>query len=125
MFPGDGGLLVVPGSHKAAFDRPPRLFNGGVIANKEGIPDGVVNVTPRAGDVVVMTEMLVHGTLQWQPQNRQRRLLVLRYRPQFKGQSRVTDVVRNRLSPQIRELMDYGHYTDIKEIIKTDVVSLT
>ena len=125
VFPGDGGLLVVPGSHKAAFDRPPRLFNGGVIANREGIPDGIVNVTPRAGDVVVMTEMLVHGTLQWQPRNRQRRLLVLRYRPQFKGQSRVADVVRNRLSPQIRELMDYGHYTHIKEIIKTVVVSLT
>ena len=45
--------------------------------------------------------------------------------PSVKGLSRVADVVRNRLSPQIRELMDYGHYTDIKEIIKTDVVSLT
>ena len=41
-----------------------------------------------------------------------------------KGLSRVADVVRNRLPPQIQELIDYGHYAHIEEIIKTDV-SLT
>lgn len=38
-----------------------------------------------------MTEMLVHGTLQWKPEDRLRRTLVLRYRPQFKGQTAVPD----------------------------------
>ena len=31
VLPGDGGLLVVPGSHKSEFDRPPQLFNQGLI----------------------------------------------------------------------------------------------
>ena len=61
--PGDGGLLVVPGSHKAAFDRPPGLFGDGEISALEDLPSGVVNVTPRAGDAVVMTEMLAHASL--------------------------------------------------------------
>ena len=69
------------------------------------MPVGVVNVTPQAGDAVVMTEMLAHGTLQWKPKDRLRRTLVLRYRPQFKGQAAVPEVLYDRLSPQTRELM--------------------
>ena len=75
VFPGDGGLLVVPGSHKATFERPAGLFNNGITSNREDLPAGVINVTPRAGDAVVITEMLVHGTLQWNPTDRLRRTL--------------------------------------------------
>ncbi|HHZ89045.1 TPA: hypothetical protein EYN65_00545 [Candidatus Poribacteria bacterium] len=125
VFPGDGGLLVVPGSHKAEFERPPSLFNGGVITEHEDLPAGVVNVTPQAGDAVIMTEMLVHGTLQWKPEDRLRRTLVLRYRPQFKGQTAVPDVLQSRLSPQTKELMANAHYTHVKEIVKENVVRLT
>ena len=125
VFPGDGGLLVVPGSHKAAFARPPSLFNGGVTAHLEDLPVGVVNVTPQAGDAVVMTEMLAHGTLQWKPKDRLRRTLVLRYRPQFKGQAAVPEILYDRLSPQTRELMAPAHYTHVKEVVKEDVVRLT
>ena len=116
---------MVPGSHKAAFARPPSLFNRGVTAELKDLPVGVVNVTPRAGDAVVMTEMLAHGTLQWQPTDRQRRTLVLRYRPQFKGQAAVPEVLYDRLSPQTLELMAPAHYTHVKEIVKEDVVRLT
>ena len=124
--PGDGGLLVVPGSHKAAFDRPPGLFGGGEISALEDLPSGVVNVTPRAGDAVVMTEMLAHATLQWQPTDRMRRTLVMRYRPQFKGQPHeMPDSVLARLSPEIRELMAPAHYTHVKDISRLDVVTLT
>ena len=118
-------MLVVPGSHKAAFARPPSLFNGGVTAHLEDLPVGVVNVTPQAGDAVVMTEMLAHGTLQWKPKDRLRRTLVLRYRPQFKGQAAVPEVLYDRLSPQTRELMAPAHYTHVKEVVKEDVVRLT
>lgn len=88
VFPGDGGLLVVPGSHKAAFARPPSLFNRGVTAELKDLPVGVVNVTPRAGDAVVMTEMLAHGTLQWQPTDRQRRTLVCATGPNSRAKPR-------------------------------------
>ena len=99
----------------------------------DDLPAGVVNVTPRAGDVIVMTEMLAHGTLQWKPTDRQRRTLVLRYRPQYRNRrgaeiERVTvapKAIQERLSPQVRELMDYAHYTDVKEITKEEVVRLT
>ena len=133
VFPGDGGLTVVPGSHKAAFDRPETLFNDGMMAVLDDLPAGVVNVTPRAGDVIVMTEMLAHGTLQWKPTDRQRRTLVLRYRPQYRNRrgaeiERVTvapKAIQERLSPQVGELMDYAHYIDVKEIAKEEVVRLT
>ena len=72
-----------------------------------------------------MTEMLVHGTLQWKPEDRLRRTLVLRYRPQFKGQTAVPDVLQSRLSPQTKELMANAHYTHVKEIVKENVVRLT
>ena len=52
VFPGDGGLIVLPGSHKAEFERPPDMFypdsydNEGYLA--EEVPPGVCNITPRA-----------------------------------------------------------------------------
>ena len=114
VFPGDGGLLVVPGSHKAAFARPAGLFNSGLTANWEDLPFGVVNVTPRAGDIIVISELLCHGALQWQPEERLRRSLVLRYRPQFKRPPSVPEVLHDRLSPPTRELMAYAHYNHSK-----------
>ena len=33
----------------------------------------------RVGDVVVISELVVHGALSWQPKDRQRRFLTLRY----------------------------------------------
>ena len=64
VLPGDGGLLVVPGSHKSEFDRPLQLFNQGRI--EEEVPLGVVNITPAAGDVVIMPECVTHGVLPWE-----------------------------------------------------------
>ena len=77
VLPGDGGLLVVPGSHKSEFDRPPQLFNQGRIEGE--VPLGVVNITPAAGDVVIMPECVTHGVLPWRAADRQRRVLTLRY----------------------------------------------
>ena len=31
------------------------------------IPAGVVNITPKAGDIVIISEALTHGTLTWKP----------------------------------------------------------
>lgn len=126
VLPGDGGLLVVPGSHKAAFPRPAELLDGFSYADADTLPPGVVNVTPKAGDVIVMTEMLAHGTLQWRPTDRVRRTLVLRYRPQFKGQPHdLPDALRQRLSPEIRQLMASAHYTETKPIALLDEVQLS
>jgi hypothetical protein len=40
---------------------------------------GVLGVYPKAGDVVVISERTLHGALRWQPRDRDRRFLTLRY----------------------------------------------
>jgi hypothetical protein len=55
--PGDGGLLVVPGSHRARFKYPPELFY-----EQEAYPVesgsrqklGFINVTANAGDMIIL-----------------------------------------------------------------------
>ena len=119
VHPGDGGLIVLPGSHKAAFPRPEGLFNNGVMHTVDDLPPGVVNVTPKAGDIVVTSELMTHGILEWQPKDRMRRILVLRYKPQHAGLPMpYPDEIRERLSPETQELMETAHYNHVKDIVK-------
>ena len=125
VHPGDGGLLVVPGSHKAEFERPEHIFNNGTIDDVNQIPRGVENITPKAGDAVIISELLTHGALPWKPKDRYRCFLVLRYRPQDRGESRVPEEVRERLAPETLELIARATPAHIKKIVKEDVVTLT
>ena len=92
VYPDDGGLIILPGSHKSEFERPEGLFYPGSRTPEGGynpdyksfdVPPGVLNVTPKAGDVVMISEMVTHGALSWRPEDRDRRFLTLRYMPQF------------------------------------------
>jgi Phytanoyl-CoA dioxygenase (PhyH) len=67
--PGRGGFLCVPGSHKANFPTPSRIAASMAI-----------EVPMEAGDVVIFTEALTHGTAGWQGP-RQRRTLLYKYSP--------------------------------------------
>lgn len=125
VYPGDGGLLVVPGSHKAEFDRPEHIFNNGTIDDVNQIPKGVENITPKAGDILIISELLTHGALPWQPKDRYRCILTLRYRPQDRGESRVPEVVRTRLAPETLELISRADHNHTKEIVKKDIITLT
>ena len=118
VHPGDGGLLVVPGSHKSMFERPPELFNNGVIESLEELPDGVVNVTPKAGDILVMNEAVTHGALPWMPKDRWRIFLVLRYRLQYRDSRELPDAIKSRLAPDVLELTDRAGFTDVKGIVE-------
>ncbi len=72
--PGSGGLGVIPGSHKSNFECPEdiRLF-------KRETP--IVKQVPlNAGDCVIFTEALVHGTLPWKGPG-ERRSLFYKYSP--------------------------------------------
>jgi hypothetical protein len=66
---GRGGFLCVPGSHKANFPTPARVATG-----------MAVEIAMQAGDAVVFTEALTHGTAAWQGL-RQRRTLLYKYSP--------------------------------------------
>jgi hypothetical protein len=74
--PGGGGFVCVPGSHKACYPAP-QPFDA----------DVAVEVPLGAGDVVIFTEALTHGTLPWRNPY-QRRTLLYKYSP---GNSAWTD----------------------------------
>ena len=118
VHPGDGGLLVIPGSHKSMFERPPELFCNGVIESLDQLPEGVVNITPRAGDMVVMNELVTHGALPWTPRDRMRMILVLRYMPQYSRAPDLPEAVQRRLTPDVLELTRRAGYQEIKEIVR-------
>jgi hypothetical protein len=76
--PGDGGLAVIPGSHKANFPLPEKL------SFYEAQREYVKEVHTQAGDAIVFTEALTHGTLVWQGAH-QRRTLIYKYSPGFQA----------------------------------------
>ncbi len=131
VFPGDGGLVVVPGSHKAQFQRPAGFF---IPENPDADPDphpAVLNITPRAGDVVIMSELMTHGALHWKPKDRDRRVQFMRYVPQFVGITDdnlpfpFSDAILARLSPETRELIEFAPRNCVKDVVKRDVVTLS
>ena len=67
----DGGFIAVPGSHKA---------NMGVRYKPPVDSHLVVNPSLRAGDMLIFTGALVHGTDVWRSGNR-RRSLLYKYSP--------------------------------------------
>ena len=72
--PGDGGLCLVPGSHKGNFPCPATLRRG------EAYQEFVRQITCRAGDCVIFTEAVTHGTLPWTAAH-QRRTALFRFSP--------------------------------------------
>lgn len=73
---GDGGFCCVPGSHKSNFiDSLPRD-----VRNYSRQPHYVVQPVVEAGDAIVFTESLIHGTIPWAAEH-ERRALVFKYSP--------------------------------------------
>src|SRR5262249_15679482 len=57
--PGDGGFACIPGSHKSNYVRPP------AITHCDADTQGLCNPSGRAGDLIIFTEGLTHGTRPW------------------------------------------------------------
>ena len=137
VHPGDGGLIILPCSHKSHFDYPRSLFypesytedgyNDEYFSTE--VPEGVLNVTPKAGDVVIISELVTHGALSWVPEDRDRRFLTLRYMQQHEsvrgGLDRFSPEVKARLSPETLELASPAAFTHTKEIVTQEVVTLS
>jgi Phytanoyl-CoA dioxygenase (PhyH) len=71
---GRGGFCAIAGSHKANFPRPEG------ISRWEQDQSVVTNPGARAGDVIMFTEALAHGTLPWRNEF-DRRVAVYRFAP--------------------------------------------
>ena len=74
--PGDGGFCVVPVSHKANFAVPPALAD---LADPE-LAQFVTQPEVRAGDCLIFSEAVLHGTLPWTASH-QRRTVIYRFAP--------------------------------------------
>ncbi|RSL18643.1 phytanoyl-CoA dioxygenase PhyH [Edaphobacter aggregans] len=69
VHPGDGGFICIPGSHKANIAHRPNHDSHLVI-----------NPSMQAGDLLIFTEALVHGSRQWTA-NCDRTALIYSYAP--------------------------------------------
>ena len=119
--PGDGGFVVVPGSHKSGFPRPEGLLD------PEACRPLLRQVPQRAGSAVIFTEALTHGTLPWTASH-ERRALLYRYTPghmAFVGRYRQdgaeqpgwaypqpSDAADADLTPELRRLLEYPYVSE-------------
>lgn len=70
---GDGGFICIPGSHKSNYQLKPRLDS-----------HLIVHPTLRAGDALIFTEALMHGSRQWMAHHT-RTALIYSYAPGYLG----------------------------------------
>ena len=73
---GNGGVTVIPGSHKANF----KCTEDIMLYNTDR--EVVRNVACKAGDLVIFMESTIHGSLPWKA-DYERRSLLYRYSPKF------------------------------------------
>jgi hypothetical protein len=125
VLPGDGGLIVLPGSHKSNFLLPKDMYYQSTYDNEGYMADfaplGVKNFPARAGDVIIISERLIHGVLNWKPRDRDRRFLIMRYTVQHAVTSSLTPFsgeLRARLSPETLEMIELAPYNHIKNIVQ-------
>jgi hypothetical protein len=78
---GSGGFCCIPGSHKALFPPPKEWYS------VEGNPV-VTQVAMKAGEVLVFTEALTHGTMAWKNKENERRAVLMKYCPGYLQWSR-------------------------------------
>ena len=76
---GDGGLIVVPGSHKSNLGLTGGQVLGQLLDGDHRATPWVVQPVFAAGDLIVMTEATMHGTDAWRARARRRRVLYYQF----------------------------------------------
>ena len=120
--PGDGGIAVIPGSHKANFKCPEDILLHS--ADQEAVR----NVASKAGDLVIFLEATLHGSLPWKADHNRRSLLyryVSRYVNFHQG------CIKTSQSDWVNELTDVQRavleppYAYSRPLVEDDGTSLT
>ena len=110
---GNGGFACLPGSHKANYPCP------GDIRLYQAHQDRFIQVTAKAGDVVLIAECLTHGSLPWTADH-QRRTAIIRYNPGMIAESTMGDYTPpnfiEELTPEQQAVISHPHYRN--EIVK-------
>jgi hypothetical protein len=106
--PGDGPTTLVPGSHKSQADHPQRAAAWSPDKQTSGGEAlGMVQMTMQAGDALMFTDGLTHGSMP-RTNPGQRRVLIYRYAPQLLANRFHYIPSReliNRLSPEARRMV--------------------
>jgi len=110
--PGDGPTTIVPGSHKATIPHPKLTGEGGSRTYRSdeaaGAAMGMRELYLEAGDVLLFTDTITHGSAQ-RTNDGFRRMLLYRYSPRW-IRSRFNYVpsraLLERLTPERRQIVD-------------------
>ena len=111
---GDGGFVCIPGSHKTNFiDSVPRA-----VLTQEYRPDYVIQPELRAGDVLIFTEALIHGTATWRS-SQERRALLYKYSPPHSSWAKAPYNLQHYpdASPQQQRLMAPASVEDHAKVL--------
>ncbi|MDR3709323.1 MAG: phytanoyl-CoA dioxygenase family protein [Capsulimonadaceae bacterium] len=101
--PGDGGTMIVPGSHKSNFPHPQ--------AGHQGQMDelvGVVEVTMKAGDALLFVDGISHGA-STRTNSGERRVCIYRYGASWGATRygyRYSEELLGRLTPERRAILE-------------------
>ncbi|MCB0185605.1 MAG: phytanoyl-CoA dioxygenase family protein, partial [Caldilineaceae bacterium] len=105
--PGDGGTMVIPGSHKANFQHPEfeqhRMAHG---ASVDGTT-GAIEVNMKAGDALLFVDSISHGSAKRTTPG-VRRSIVYRYGPSwgnFRHGYQPSSALLARLTPARRQIV--------------------
>ncbi len=105
--PGDGGTMIIPGSHKANFEHPDvashRMSPGASVDGIEGAEEIYMN----AGDALLFVDTLSHGSAK-RVNDGIRRVLIYRYGPSygiFRFGYEPSPELLERLTPEQRQIV--------------------
>lgn len=107
--PGDGGTMVIPGSHKANFQHPEfakASMKQGESRSVDGVT-GAIEVHLKAGDALLFVDAISHGSAK-RVNEGQRRIAVYRYGPSwgmFRHPYRPSRALLDRLTPERRAIV--------------------
>ena len=105
--PGDGGTMIIPGSHKSNFDHPDlHKHIMAEDASVEGVAEAV-EIYMKAGDALLFVDTLAHGSAK-RCKEGNRRIIVFRYGPSWgifrHGYAPSPDLLE-RLTPERRQIV--------------------
>ena len=104
---GDGGTLLIPGSHKSNFVHP-ELETYQMRGERAGEdPEGAMEIHMNAGDVLLFVDSICHGSLK-RTNPGYRRTVVYRYGPSwgnFRHNYQVSGELLARLTPAQRQIV--------------------
>ena len=110
--PGDGAPVLVPGSHKCTEIHPRLKVDGkglvydGVTGKPAGTAFGTKEIYLKAGDVVMFTDKITHGSAE-RTNEGYRRSIVYRYSPRY-----------------VRERFDYPHSDELLARLTPDQLKI-